>query len=57
MPAVVACRSNPDPEAKNNQLITAAKPPKLLIAAAKRKLSILVNALIRDSRCWQAARA
>ena len=56
-PAVVACRFNPDLKAKYDQLITAGKPPKLAIPAIMRKLIVLANALIRDTRPWQAARA
>jgi transposase len=57
MPAMVACRFNPDLKAKYDQLITAGKPPKLAITAVMRKLIVLANALIRDNRHWQAARA
>ena len=57
MPAVVACRFNSDLRAKYDQLIGAGKPPKLAITAVMRKLIVLANALIRDHRHWQAARA
>ena len=57
MPAIVACRFNPDLKAKYDQLITAGKPPKLAITAVMRKLIVLANALIRDNRHWQASRA
>ena len=57
MPAVVACRFNPDLKAKYDQLISSGKPPKLAITAAMRMLIVLANALIRDNRHWQAARA
>ncbi len=57
MPAIVACRFNPDLKAKYDQLVTAGKPPKLAITAIMRKLIILANALIRDTRYWQASRA
>ena len=57
MPAVVACRFNPDLKAKYDQLITAGKPPKLAITAVMRKLIVLANALIRDNRHWQPSRA
>jgi transposase len=57
MPAVVACRFNPDLKAKYDQLIVSRKPAKLAIAAIMRKLIVLANALIRDSRRWQASRA
>lgn len=57
MPAVVACRFNPDLKAKYDQLIAAGKPAKLAITAVMRKLIVLANALIRDNRHWQAAKA
>jgi len=56
MPAVVACRFNPDLKAKYNELIRSGKPPKLAIIAIMRKLIVLANALIRDRRFWQAYR-
>lgn len=56
MPAVVACRFNPDLKAKYNQFISAGKPPKVAITAIMRKLIILANALIRDNRLWQRSR-
>ncbi len=52
MPALVACRFNPDLKAKYIQLIAAGKPPKVAIVAIMRKLLILANALIRDNRKW-----
>jgi transposase len=52
MPALVACRFNPDLKAKYLQLTAAGKPPKVAIVAIMRKLLILANALIRDSRKW-----
>jgi transposase len=57
MPAVVACRFNPDLKAKYDQLITAGKPAKVAITAIMRRLIILANALIRDNRLWERSRA
>lgn len=57
MPAVVACRFNPDLKAKYDQLICAGKPTKLAITVIMRKLIVLANALIRDGRFWQATKA
>jgi transposase len=57
MPAIVACRFNPDLKAKYDQLVAAGKPPKLAITVIMRKLIVLANALIRDNRYWQASRA
>jgi transposase len=57
MPAVVACRFNPDLKAKYDQLITAGKPPKkLAITVIMRKLIVLANTLIRDNHHWQPSR-
>lgn len=52
MPALVAARFNPDLKAKYDQLIAAGKPPKVALTAIMRKLLILANALIRDTRKW-----
>jgi transposase len=52
MPALVACRHNPDMTIKYQQLIKAGKPPKLAITAVMRKLIILANALIKNNRSW-----
>lgn len=52
MPAVVACRHNPDMKTKYQQLINAGKPAKVAITAIMRKMIILANALIRDDRIW-----
>lgn len=57
MPALVACRFNPDLKAKYDQLISVGKPPKLAIVAVMRKLLLLANALIRDNREWSPKRA
>ena len=57
MPAVVACRFNPDLKAKYDQLISAGKPTKVAITAIMRRLIILANALIRDNRLWERSRA
>jgi transposase len=39
MPAVVACRFNPDLKAKYDQLVIAGKPPKLAITVIMRSSS------------------
>ena len=52
MPALVACRFNPDMKAKYEQLKQNGKPPKVAITAIMRKLIILANALLRDNRKW-----
>ena len=56
LPAIVACRFNPDLKAKYTQLINAGKPPKVAITAIMRKLIVLANALIRDNRLWEKTR-
>jgi transposase len=52
MPALVACRFNPDLKAKYDQLQAAGKAPKVAITAIMRKLVVLANALLRKSRKW-----
>ena len=52
MPALVACRYNPDLKAVYDRLIGAGKPAKVAIVAVMRKLLVLANALIRDNRKW-----
>ena len=53
MPALVACRHNPDMAAKYQAFIAAGKPAKLAITAIMRKLIVLANALVKDNRKWQ----
>lgn len=52
MPALVAIRHNADLKAKYEQLVAAGKEKKVAITAAMRKLFVLANALLRDSRKW-----
>jgi transposase len=52
MPALVACRFNPDLKAKYDQLKAAGKLPKVAITAIMRKLIVLANALLRNNRKW-----
>lgn len=52
MPALVAARFNPDLKAKSDRLRAAGKAPKVALTAIMRKLVILANALLRDSRTW-----
>lgn len=54
MPALVAVRFNPDLKAKYDALRAAGKAPKIALTAVMRKLIILANALLRDSRTWTA---
>lgn len=52
MPALVAMRFNPNLKAKYDQLFAAGKASKGAITAIMRKMIVLANALIRDSRKW-----
>jgi len=53
MPALVACRFNPDFKTKYEDLTKAGKPPKVAITAVMRKLIVLANALLRQNRKGQ----
>jgi len=53
MPALTACRCNPDLAAKYKSLTAAGKPAKLAITCIMRKLIELANALIKADREWQ----
>jgi transposase len=57
MPALIACRFNPDLKAKYQQLLTAGKPAKVAITAVMRKLVILANTLISQNQEWQSRMA
>ena len=50
MPALVACRFNPDLKMKYEDLTNAGKPPKVAITAIMQKLIVLANALLRNNR-------
>ena len=52
LPALVACRFNPDLKAIYEHLKAAGKAPKVAITAVMRKLVVLANALLRDQRKW-----
>lgn len=52
MPALVACRFNPDLKAKYDQLKAAGKPPKVAITAIMRKIIVPANALLKNKRKW-----
>ncbi|PLK70683.1 IS110 family transposase [Rhizobium sp. TH135] len=53
IPALVACRFNPDLKAKYDQLKAAGKEPKVAITAIMPKVIVLANALIRTNRKWE----
>ena len=50
--ALSAVRHNPDIRAFYERLVADAKPPKLALIAAARKLIALANALIASDRTW-----
>lgn len=52
MPALVACRYNPDLKAKYNAMIKLGKSPKIAITAIMRKLVVLANALLSKGKLW-----
>lgn len=52
--ALSACRANPDLRAFHRNLRNAGKKPKVALIAVARKLLVLVNTLIGQSRTWQA---
>ena len=52
MPALVACRYNPDFKALYERLVTAGKPPKVAIIAVLRKITILANVLLKKNTKW-----
>lgn len=56
MPALSACRANPDMAATYARLVADGKPAKLAITAVMRKLIELANALIRADREWTPKR-
>ncbi len=56
LPAVVATRFNPDMKAKYHEMIAKGKCRKLAITAVMRKLVVMANALLRDSRKWTETR-
>lgn len=57
MAALVASRRNPVIRAFYERLRTAGKPAKVALTACMRKLLTILNAIARDGRPWQPARA
>jgi transposase len=57
MPALNAVRFYPHCKAKYDAMIKAGKPKKVALVAIMRKLVILANALLRDSRKWSPQKA
>lgn len=52
MPALVAIRFNPDLHDKYQQLLKVGKAKKVAITAIMRRIIILANTLLRESRDW-----
>ena len=52
MPALVACRYNPDLKRKYEQMVANGKPKKVAIVAIMRKIIIMANSLIKQDRSW-----
>ena len=52
MPALVACRYNPDLKRKYEQMIADGKPKKVAIIAIMRKIIVMANSLIKQDRSW-----
>jgi len=50
--AVVASRYNHVIRAFYEKLVQAGKPKKLVLTACARKLLTIINAMVRDNRCW-----
>jgi transposase len=57
MAALTASRYNPVLRAFYQRLRTAGKPAKVALTAVARKLLVLLNAILRDQRPWEPARA
>jgi transposase len=55
MAALVGARHNPTLKAFYTRLRAAGKPTKVALVACMRKLLIIVNAMMRDGRPWNAA--
>lgn len=55
MAALVGTRWNPTLKAFYGRLRAAGKLPKVALVACMRKLLIIVNAMIRDGRAWDAS--
>jgi transposase len=56
MAALSAKRFNPVIKAFWARLIAAGKPKKLALVACMRKLLVILNAMVRDNKAWDAAK-
>jgi len=57
MAALVATQHNPVISAFYARLLAAGKPKKVALVACMRKLLTILNAMLRDARSWDAAKA
>lgn len=57
MAALVGTRRNPTLKAFYTRLRASGKPAKVALVACMRKLLIIVNAMVRDGRAWDATYA
>jgi len=57
MAATVAARHNPVLKAFHGRLVAAGKAPKVALIAVARKLLVIVNAMARSNRAWDATMA
>ena len=57
MAALVATQHNPVIRAFYTRLLAEGKPKKVALVACMRKLLTILNAMLRDSKSWDAAKA
>ncbi len=57
MGAMVAARHNPVLKAFRDKLVAAGKPKLIAIVATARKLLVILNAIVRDAKPWDAQNA
>jgi transposase len=57
MGAMVAARYNPTLKAFRDKLVAAGKPKLLAMIATARKLLVILNAIVRDSKPWRVQNA
>ena len=56
MAALVASRHNPTIKSFYNGLLERGKPKKVALVACMRKLLVILNAMVRDDKCWNEGR-
>jgi transposase len=54
MATLVAIRHNPVIRKFYERLLANGKLKKVALVACMRKLLVILNAMIRDNKCWQA---